>query len=51
LYTLRACPAKRYRRAAALRNIFRNLMASVDAATLPLAILPPRKSQMLPHDV
>jgi hypothetical protein len=37
--------------AASLRNIFRNFVATVDAAKLSLAIVSPRKSQMLPHGV
>jgi hypothetical protein len=51
LFNLRACRSEGYRGAASLRNIFRNFMAPVDTATLPLAILPPRKSQMLPQGV
>jgi hypothetical protein len=51
LFNLRACRTKGYGAAASLRNIFRNFMASVDTMNLLLAILPPRKSQMLPHDV
>jgi hypothetical protein len=35
---------KHYRRAASLRNIFRNFMASVSTTNLSLAILPPRKN-------
>jgi hypothetical protein len=44
LFNLRACPTKGYRRAASLRNIFRNFMAAVTAAALSLAIAPPRKN-------
>jgi hypothetical protein len=43
LSNLRACRTKHYRRAAFLRNIFRDLMASVNITDLPSAILPPRK--------
>jgi hypothetical protein len=49
-FNLCACRTKHYRRAALMRNIFRNFMASVETANLSRAILPPRKSQMLPHD-
>ncbi|MHB8269252.1 MAG: hypothetical protein ACYDD8_12380 [Bradyrhizobium sp.] len=47
----RACPTKRCRLAVSLRNFFLNLMATVDAAKRCLAIVSPRKSQMLPHGV
>jgi hypothetical protein len=51
LRNLRACRTKGCGAAASLRNIFRNFMASAAAAKLQPAILPPRKSQMLPHDI
>jgi hypothetical protein len=50
-FNLGAGPTKHYRRAASLRNIFRNFMAWVNTTDLSLAIAPPRKSRMLPHDV
>jgi hypothetical protein len=51
LFGLRACPAEHYGAAASLRNIFRNFMATVDAGKLSVAVVSPRKSQMLPHGV